>query len=465
MHEFCSFHPADPEFASIQFKNSTQPFGAFSCCQMSIYRFQPLPANQKGCQSRDHRVKLRNDVDSKTYKVLMANRDLICLLPTRKTTIKIASDANSITLPTSISKDIWTLADDLAIDLALIPNRKRRGLVNRTLWETLRSSVIQGVLKKVTGGGNSLFSAVQAARAAQAQSPQVSHHESSSNSAARIVYGRLKRAPKLPSKPALQSSESSTDDLSGSEESSSSGLDDAENEQNNAKEETSKVSILSGNGTEDDDINEASDGHDVNTSKGKKSGDLTIEIKLGKDNDKAKTLLASNAIRAFASAISGAKSQSANANSGGKSGSNDTSSSWMRWDTERTNRANQDYQREREEIAMRDLLRHLARRQQHLARQQGQQAAQPAGATGAQYMRPIASAPNLTVANMGPPFGGAFLRLEQDWRETHMAYLQHRSAAATAAAHNTLTIHSSRMPRPNSAASLRSARHSRLNRH
>ena len=37
----------------------------------------------------------------------------------------------------------------------------------------------------------------------------------------RILYGRLKRAPKLPSKPALQSSESSTDDLSGSEDSSS----------------------------------------------------------------------------------------------------------------------------------------------------------------------------------------------------------------------------------------------------
>ena len=37
----------------------------------------------------------------------------------------------------------------------------------------------------------------------------------------RILYGRLKKAPKLPSKPALQSSESSTDDLSGSEDSSS----------------------------------------------------------------------------------------------------------------------------------------------------------------------------------------------------------------------------------------------------
>ena len=39
----------------------------------------------------------------------------------------------------------------------------------------------------------------------------------------KIVYGRLRRVPKLPVKPTLQSSESSTasDDLSGSEESSS----------------------------------------------------------------------------------------------------------------------------------------------------------------------------------------------------------------------------------------------------
>ena len=65
MHEFCSFHPQDPEFPSIQFKNSTQPFGSFTCCQMPINRFQPLPANQKGCQSRDHRVKTRNETDSK----------------------------------------------------------------------------------------------------------------------------------------------------------------------------------------------------------------------------------------------------------------------------------------------------------------------------------------------------------------------------------------------------------------
>ena len=139
----------------------------------------------------------------------------------------------------------------------------------------------------------------------------------------------------------------------------------------------------------------------------------------------------------------------------GKSTGSDASNNWMRWDGERTNRANQDYQREREEIAMRDLLRHLSRRQQHLARQQGQGGGQSA------YMRPVASAPNLTSAN-GPPFGGIFLRLEQDWRETHMSYLQHRSATATA--QNTLTINS-RMPRPSSAASFRSVRHARLARH
>ena len=47
MHEFCTFHPQDPDFAPIQFKTSTQPFGSFTCCQMPVYRFQPLPANQR----------------------------------------------------------------------------------------------------------------------------------------------------------------------------------------------------------------------------------------------------------------------------------------------------------------------------------------------------------------------------------------------------------------------------------
>ena len=253
----------------------------------------------------------------------------------------------------------------------------------------------------------------------------------------------------MPSKPALQSSESSSDDLSGSEESSSTG-DEAENEQNNGKDEQSNVSILGGHGTEDDDND-----IDINKTKSNasKTGDLCIEIKLGKDNEKSKTLLAASAFLKAASGGAGLKSPATESTSG-RSGQSD-SSSWMRWDGERTNRANQDYQREREEIAMRDLLRHLARRQQHAARQQAHQNQHPAQP----YIRPIASAPNLTALH-GPPFGGIFLRLEQDWRETHMAYLQHRSSTAQ----TTLTINN-KLSRPNSSASLRSARYSRGNRH
>ena len=104
---------------------------------------------------------------------------------------------------------------------------------------------------------------------------------------------------------------------------------------------------------------------------------------------------------------------------------------------------------------MRDLLKHLARRQQHLARQQGHH--HHSSTTHSGYLRPVSSAPNL-MPPQGPPFGGQFLRLEQDWRETHMNYLQHRSAAA--AAQNTLAM-PSRMNRPNSAASVRSMRYSR----
>ena len=58
--------------------------------------------------------------------------------------------------------------------------------------------------------------------------------------AGRIVYGRLKRAPKLPSKP--ESPSSSSDDLSGSEESSSDDIDEnAEQNARNAKEAPTKV--------------------------------------------------------------------------------------------------------------------------------------------------------------------------------------------------------------------------------
>ena len=52
-------------------------------------------------------------------------------------------------------------------------------------------------------------------------------------------------------------------------------------EQNNAKETPSKVSILSGHGTEDDD-NDPDDKDLKSNQKSAKSGDLCIEIKLGK---------------------------------------------------------------------------------------------------------------------------------------------------------------------------------------
>ena len=108
------------------------------------------------------------------------------------------------------------------------------------------------------------------------------------------------------------------------------------------------------------------------------------------------------------------------------------------------------------------FCRHLARRQQHYkARQQDRQSQNRP--QSAYSFKTVSSSSNLTSLN-GPPFGGSFLRLEQDWRETHMSYLQHRNAA-NSVAQNTLTIGGSRMPRPASATSLRSARHSRINRH
>ena len=139
LHEFCSFHPQDPEFPNIQFKNSTQPFGSYPCCMKPVNRFQPLPPNIKGCQSRDHRVKVKSagpraiadtadpsgafsppplllqapsspsptspepDYESETYRILMKHRDLICVCPLRKSGVKGAVENNSICLPVPLS--------------------------------------------------------------------------------------------------------------------------------------------------------------------------------------------------------------------------------------------------------------------------------------------------------------------------------------------------------------------------
>ena len=142
-------------------------------------------------------------------------------------------------------------------------------------------------------------------------------------------------------------------------------------------------------------------------------------------------------------------------------------SSWMRWNPERTSRTNQDHQREREESSMRMLVKHLTKRHRLAAQRQqsnvnGQTTSPKAVANQTRFPGSSQWAPG----SVTPP-GGLFLRLEQDWRETHIAYLQHRSVTAHAA-HSVSTSSSSPnlkvvsgIARPNSAASMKSARYAR----
>ncbi len=63
LYAFCAFHPQDADFPSLRFKNSTEPFGRFPCCEAQLFRFSTMStAEAPGCQARDHRVKLRRDL-------------------------------------------------------------------------------------------------------------------------------------------------------------------------------------------------------------------------------------------------------------------------------------------------------------------------------------------------------------------------------------------------------------------
>ena len=209
--------------------------------------------------------------------------------------------------------------------------------------------------------------------------------------------------------------------------------------------------------------------------------DLCIEIKLGKDHDKQKTLVGGSAGQAGTASVPGTKSGLPGLPLlPGQRGKPilDSALAWMRWDPERTVRANQDHQREREEIAIRDLIRHLVKRNQQ-QQQQSQPANQhpaqtvfpprlgvvhPPGGRWANLQSPSGGSvtPSSSYGHVGTPSGGCFLRLEQDWRETHMAYLQHRSLSALPV--NTKGGPAGRDMRPSSAASNRSVRLTRPSR-
>lgn len=207
--------------------------------------------------------------------------------------------------------------------------------------------------------------------------------------------------------------------------------------------------------------------------------DLCIEIKLGKDHDKPKTLVGSAPSSQSNLLICATGSKTPGSGLHGLPGQKnkpvlDSALAWMRWDPERTVRANQDHQREREEIAIRDLIRHLTKKNQHQQPPQSQQShtqgpfvprlgvVHHPGGRWANLQSPSGGSGG--AANPGPlgaPAGGSFLKLEQDWRETHVAYLQHRSLSALPHAKG---VAMGRDMRPSSAASNRSARQSRISR-
>ena len=149
LYEFCSFHPQDPEFATLQFKSSTQPFGKYPCCGASLYRYNPVAQNhQRGCQSRDHKVKLKSDSDASIYRILMAYRDAMCLVPVKKSGgIKIGGgDGSSITLPKPFGTQPCEQIEVETADYCrqqdfLVPKsslRRREGLISMGSWEVMR---------------------------------------------------------------------------------------------------------------------------------------------------------------------------------------------------------------------------------------------------------------------------------------------------------------------------------------
>jgi len=52
----------------------------------------------RGCQARDHKVKVRSDQETDIFRILMAHRDAVCLGAVRKTAggLKVSSNTSNM---------------------------------------------------------------------------------------------------------------------------------------------------------------------------------------------------------------------------------------------------------------------------------------------------------------------------------------------------------------------------------
>ena len=145
MLEFCSYHPTEPEFPAIQFKNSTLPLGEFPCCGETAVRFQPIAQVSNtlflktqsnldeitlfcagwgglqvpGSQSEGAQPKGLRDVphpdDSQVTpqphnELLLdrdVHRDLICVTPKRKSgLLRLPGEVASVSLPSPRAESV-----------------------------------------------------------------------------------------------------------------------------------------------------------------------------------------------------------------------------------------------------------------------------------------------------------------------------------------------------------------------
>ena len=98
---------------------------------------------------------------------------------------------------------------------------------------------------------------------------------------------------------------------------------------------------------------------------------------------------------------------------------------WFIWDGIRGTRANQDYQRELEDTSLLDIENHLAgRRQGKLVKVTSNDAS--SYHSGGSFLKLEQVGKGSSSGEYSPILSDFFL--SQDWRDSHLAYLQHKTA-------------------------------------
>jgi len=127
----------------------------------------------RGCQARDHKVKIRSERETDIFRVIMAHRDAACA--SKKTAAGLKADPSVTAAKPISSQHAQMIYEDLkpSQNFLLLPSTPARSLIDKSFWErALKSSPMFSHMTRTNADGHEHVNLLRPSSASGFSSPR-----------------------------------------------------------------------------------------------------------------------------------------------------------------------------------------------------------------------------------------------------------------------------------------------------